>query len=417
MSNSECYIDFKDLGDKNPKDIIQKYGYAVITNVIGQDKSDQYIGDIWSWLENLVDASGTKSGIDRNNPDTWITYENALANGKTAYNWPKNSYGIISNHGISHANFVWKARCEPNIKQIYSKIWDSTSLITSFDGACVMLPPSISKTTNTKSWFHFDQSPKSPEFCCVQGFLNLENSGDEDGCLMVYPRSNHYHKKFFDEKNLTFDSDWYAFNDTNKGDEWMESQGLKPIKVTAPKGSFVLWDSRTVHCSCLPTSNNIRYCIYVCMLPTHRATTSQLIEKKDVFQKRLGTSHWPHKNEIVHDESVLFDRDDSEPQCLKYINNDDLKVDDKVLSLVGYDTHFINHIINDLNYLKEKFKDLQLKISETNVFYQNYLESLSDFDNYYKETMIKLYTKDANLPFIKSANNKYFTRFNILNEL
>ncbi len=417
MSASECYIDFKDIGDKNLNELIQKHGYLVITNVIEKSKADEYIGDMWSWLENLSDASGTKSGIDRKDSSTWITYENAKANCLDKYNWPKSSYGIISHNGIAHSNFVWKARTEPNIKDIFYHIWDTKQLITSFDGACVMLPPSVSRTTSTSSWFHFDQSPKSPEFSCVQGFLNLENSTENDGCLMVYPRSNQYHERFFKEKNLSFDSDWYAFNETNRGNEWMESQGLKPIKVTAPKGSFVLWDSRTVHCSCLPKSNNVRYCIYVCMLPKYRATTTQLIEKKEIFEKRLGTSHWPHKNEVVYDESVLFERNDTEPQCPNYTNKDDLEINDEVLELVGYNTRMIKDMESQLYDLKEKFDSLNRKFTSTSPYFSNYIDILENFNNYYDKTIQEFSSTKLDLNFVKSNNFNYYSKYNFLIEL
>ncbi len=417
MENPECYIDFKDIGNKNIKDIVEKHGYAVITNVIEQNKADNYIGEMWSWLENLSDASGTKSGIDRNDSNSWVTYEKAMVNGSSTYNWPKNSYGIISNYGISHTNFVWKARCEPNIRNIFENIWDTSELISSFDGACIMLPPSISKTTNTQSWFHFDQSPKSSEFSCVQGFLNLENSTEQDGCLMVYPRSNHYHKKFFEEKNLSFESDWYSFNDVNKGNEWMVSQGLSPIKVTAPKGSFVLWDSRTVHCSCLPTSNNIRYCIYVCMLPTYYASRKQLQEKNDIFAKRLGTSHWPHKNEIVYDESVLFEPNEGDPKCLNYVSKDNLEVTDEVLQLVGHNMKKINKIKGDLEYLKMMFNDLSSKFSDGTYNRKIYQEIVDDFDGYYQETMSQLFMNNVNLDKIKSRTFYYHNKTNFLIEM
>lgn len=89
MSNSEVYIDFKDIGNKNIKELIQQHGYLVITNVIGQDKADNYIGEMCSknnlfipdqdkvivvndeeiiktLLSNLYSQAGGKKTIDSN---------------------------------------------------------------------------------------------------------------------------------------------------------------------------------------------------------------------------------------------------------------------------------------------------------------------------------------------------------------
>lgn len=49
-------------------------------------------------------------------------------------------------------------------------------------------------------------------------------------------------------------------------------KGLKPEKILAPKGSLILWDSRTIHTAVLPSNKrnnpkNVRFVVYVCMMP------------------------------------------------------------------------------------------------------------------------------------------------------
>lgn len=316
------------------------HGYVIVENVATESQADDYVEKLWTWVEGLKDkTTGRISGINRQDPSTWITREKAMKEDLPSYNWPSNPYGIISNYGISHTQVVWDVRCNANIRRVFETIWDTDSLLVSFDGACMMLPPSISQSTTNQSWFHFDQSPNKKGFHCVQSFLNLQNMTEVDGGLMVYPSSNQLHEQFCAEKKLSFDYDWYSFNHENKGNEWFLEKGIHPIKVTAPKGSLVLWDSRTVHCSGLPTSDQIRYSIYVCMQPKRDASEEQIAEKKEIFAQRQGTNHWPYQNEIVFDESELLSFEDVEERSrpLRYISSEgELTVDEKMLSLIGY---------------------------------------------------------------------------------
>lgn len=346
ITDPECVVDVNDISHDKIMCCLEKHGYAIITNVITQKKADTYVDKLWQWLEGLKDEkTGQSAGISRDDPTTWITRERAELEGRKAFNWPSNSYGIISFHGIAHSNTVWEARCEENIRKIFESIWKTNELLVSFDAACIMLPPPNTTTRDPTqgSWFHFDQSPKKQGFHCVQGFLNLSDTlTADDGCLMVYPTSNQLHREFFLERNLNFDNDWYSFNESNQGNEWFRSRGIRPLKVTAPKGSFVLWDSRTAHCSSRQRSNvnNIRYTIYICMQPKSKASEEQLIEKKRLFLERIGTNHWPSKNEIVFDESsLLCDDSESDLKDPRYFSTEVSVLEspsEDILKLVGY---------------------------------------------------------------------------------
>jgi len=68
-------------------------------------------------------------------------------------------------------------------------------------------------------------------------------------------------------------------------------------KIKCPKGSLVLWDSRTIHCGIEPLKNrknpNFRAIIYLCYLPRSLATSKQLEKKIKAFETLRTTSHWP----------------------------------------------------------------------------------------------------------------------------
>jgi hypothetical protein len=107
-------INFDIIDSKNINLILQEYGFVIIENVI--NNSEYYIDKIWDWLENL------QSGICRYDTNTWIPYQKAKKNNLSYYNWPKSSYGVIT-YGVNHANFVWQARTDKNIKKVFEYIW------------------------------------------------------------------------------------------------------------------------------------------------------------------------------------------------------------------------------------------------------------------------------------------------------
>ena len=70
--------------------------------------------------------------------------------------------------------------------------------------------------------------------------------------------------------------------------------------MTAPKGSLVLWDSRTVHFNCYPKKNRsneerFRYTLYVCMTPREMAREKDLRDKVELFENLSASNHVPHE--------------------------------------------------------------------------------------------------------------------------
>ena len=70
-------------------------------------------------------------------------------------------------------------------------------------------------------------------------------------------------------------------------------------KIACPKGSLVLWDSRTIHCGteAMRGRKNPKHraVIYVCYRPRRFATEANLRKKQKAFTGMRMTSHWPCK--------------------------------------------------------------------------------------------------------------------------
>jgi len=72
------------------------------------------------------------------------------------------------------------------------------------------------------------------------------------------------------------------------------------IKICAPKGSIILFDSRTFHCGVAPFGSvlredntpRFRMCNYVSMQPRSSATEKELAKRISLYEKGRMTGHW-----------------------------------------------------------------------------------------------------------------------------
>jgi len=149
-----------------------------------------------------------------------------------------------------------------------------------------------------KPWAHQDQDPTKPGFRCLQGLVNLLPNGPEDGGLIVckgaHLLSEEFHKEFANEPDRIhqWTNEWYGF--TESGLKWLADKGCEWTKVCAGPGDLLLWDSRTPHYNLSPKGETPRFCVYTCYMPAADASQEDLIRKKDAFERRVGTTHWPN---------------------------------------------------------------------------------------------------------------------------
>jgi hypothetical protein len=179
-------------------------------------------------------------------------------------------------------------------------------MLASFDRINIMKPPEIDpdKQEIILPWPHSDQSPKKAGFHCAQGLVTLEDVGPNEGTLIVYKGSHLLHEKYFIIRGRTTISD-FAMIPSN--DKWFQENGCEIVRVTAPKGSVILWDSRTIHYNggaILPREvPRFRIVAYICMTPRKLVKDKDILwEKIQAFKGKESTTHWPH-------EVVIFPRD------------------------------------------------------------------------------------------------------------
>lgn len=178
-------------------------------NVLQKEEVERAKDYFWEWLEALG------SGIKRDDPATWVDD-----------NWPgSGSIGFFVSYGGCHTHASWYLRTRPKVKAVFSKIWNTNSLITSFD-TFICWRPWWNKHSE-KRWdpfvenLHIDQNPYHKKgFQCVQGMIPLiDVRADGAGGLQVVPNTNN-------DKTQSDLSERYKCS-YNKSD-WLELFGNDP---------------------------------------------------------------------------------------------------------------------------------------------------------------------------------------------
>lgn len=117
------------------------------------------------------------------------------------------------------------ATADPSTRRVYG----TDDLIVSFDVVNVQWPHRKDAPPN-KRWAHQDQDPERPGFRCLQGLVNLNENGPDDGGLVVmrggHKISEEYHDTFRDEERIwQWTNEWYGYKDT--GLAWLKERGYE----------------------------------------------------------------------------------------------------------------------------------------------------------------------------------------------
>jgi ectoine hydroxylase-related dioxygenase (phytanoyl-CoA dioxygenase family) len=175
----------------------------------------------------------------------------------------------------------------------------------------ITLPKSVVGEYDSQPWPHCDQAPEKRDLACVQGIIQLSNADLEDGGLLVMKKSAPLFRQFFEENPVSGPTPWrtakhqdfHPFTEENL--DWYRSKGCELIKVCAEPGDLIMWDSRQVHWAKFGDSETIRTLIYATYTPASWMTAENAVLKKEMFEKRQTTTHWPHCNLFTHGDAMV----------------------------------------------------------------------------------------------------------------
>lgn len=270
------------------KIILDTYGVAIIPNVLNEQECNEMNEGMWNTLEHLT--QNWEKPITRNNPESWREMRNL---------YPKHSM-LLQNWSVGHSQYVWNIRQNPKVIEIFAKLWQckNEDLLVSFDGVSYHMPPETTKLGwyRGRDWYHCDQSYLDNKFKCVQGWVNGYDINEGDATLSILETSNDYHKDFQERYNKNIKDNWYKL-DEDEIKFYTEDKKCLPKRIKCPKGSLVLWDSRTIHCGseALKTRKipNFRNVTYVCYEPRSHCDDKKIQKKIKAFEEMRMTSHWP----------------------------------------------------------------------------------------------------------------------------
>ena len=213
--------------------------------------------------------------------------------------------GMMKSYGIALQKEILDLKTNERVVDSFRQIWAEKELTTALDSIYIGPPPERCRfkqefnTPDSKPWFHTDQSSDKKGMHCIQSFINLETIEDGDGCLSVLAYSHKHHQEFFEHFNESSKgADWFILRE-NHLDWYLSEKSSVWCSITAPKGSMVFWDSRTIHMGTLPRQDRVnkdrwRFIAYVCYTPARYQSERDAELKRQAYIDNKTTSHWPY---------------------------------------------------------------------------------------------------------------------------
>jgi hypothetical protein len=130
----------------NIKSTLEKYGVAIIPNVLTSEECDIINSKTWNYFEHI--SSIWETPIKRRKHETW----------KGIYSlYPMHSM-LFQHWKIGHAQYVWDVRQNLKVIEPFCKLWNKSpeELLVSFDGASFCVPPEITG----RGWYRASKDSK-----------------------------------------------------------------------------------------------------------------------------------------------------------------------------------------------------------------------------------------------------------------
>lgn len=272
---------------QNIKETLDTYGVAIIPSLLCDQESEAIVQGTWQYLEHITQKWATP--IKQEDTKTWIQFYKLF---------PIHSM-LLQYWQVGHAQVSWDVRQNPKVADIYANIYNckSEELLVSFDGLSFHLPPETTKRGWNKNnlWLHCDQSYTQNDFKNAQSWVTGTEVNEGDATLAILEGSNKYHKEFATRFNMTKNVQWTKL--TEEQITFYKERNCEFKKIICPKGSMVLWDSRTIHCGVEADKSrvkpNIRAIIYVCYAPRSKCREANIKKKQKAFKELRATIHDP----------------------------------------------------------------------------------------------------------------------------
>lgn len=266
---------------------LEELGYCVIPNIFSAEETKTLYHRVWT---EFIEKAWPKCQM--NNRENWNE------------EFPiQDKYGIFKGPA-GQIQVMWDLRQDERIINIFKQIWNTENLVVSMDGLSFMCPVEI-RQGNFEPWPHVDQyeinltgesSLKTNPYN-IQGQFLFEDSFEGDGGFYCIPYSHLKFDKFISKLKKEFNKESYLHNNTFLIDYFKD---FPKKHVMAPRGSLILWDSRTVHWNQCADINRslvefpkVRMVGYLLYLPEKRLTDESRKLRKEAFENGATTGAIP----------------------------------------------------------------------------------------------------------------------------
>nr|KAG5712390.1 hypothetical protein BaRGS_023969 [Batillaria attramentaria] len=178
---------------------------------------------------------------------------------------------------LGHLAPSWEIRLK--CKNAFAQLWGTDRLLSSFDCVAIGRPPRAAGVyrprhneviadgprgqgveefwSDKTCWLHIDESVNpDTSLRCYQGAVYLEHADEDDWTFQVLEGSHKLYEDFWrdhpDEYERSMKSGGGSSHFTPDILKWWANRRCPPRRLTVPKGSLVLWDSRTAHANANP---------------------------------------------------------------------------------------------------------------------------------------------------------------------
>lgn len=285
------------------KQKLSEYGVCIV-RVLDEQECEQLEAGMWQWLERAT--SQLDVPVQRERAETYRSFYELHP-----------SHGMLLQHwGVGHSQFAWDVRQHTRVIDVFAQLWGCApvDLLTSFDGASISLPHEVTKRGYFRgnTWLHTDQSYLRNGYECVQAWVTAREVREGDATLAFIPGSHKLHGAFAAHFGGAVQQkpDWFKLSPAQQ--QWyVEQTGSDVQYIKCPRGSMVLWDSRTIHSGqeavrARPRENT-RMVVYVCMTPRNWTKSKQVLAKRiKAFEAARMTTHWPHQVKLFGKHPQLY---------------------------------------------------------------------------------------------------------------
>lgn len=282
-------------------------GFVVVSGVLDNDECQTVLDLAGDWMEAASQAERQlQASASKESP---LIHRYDLSSLLSGFPPIGLEGGILPFYGSGHSKAAWNIRSHPAIRTIFQNLLETDDLLSSLDGVVFWHSGQV---LTDSGWFHVDQNPRGKPACCsYQGLLNLlPVTPITGGNVLVRGSHQLFPEHYVDNPDPNCREFYITRLDELNGDDWMEidpndNKAINPeevISLMMKPGDFLIWDSRTVHCSHPPSKSCtsgppqlVRAATLVTMMPASSASPDVLKKRRDAVQQQRTLSHWANQ--------------------------------------------------------------------------------------------------------------------------